>query len=207
MSHPNLLPPYTYEEICEKFRFVSKWPLKLPSLVSFPTLFRSCTISNRFTTDYLAIRNIWFAWAECYDSKDWKRLETIIAPISRLDFRSLQGELNEGLTPEQFATSVKGMIADDAIKTQHFLGGDEWARLGEDQIRVKHQLRVAHQRYSDATLAKVVNKGHAHGYTTLWFRKVDGKWKIEGCRPQLEWFEYDLFGTLDPSKASEEKAE
>jgi scytalone dehydratase len=32
------------------------------------------------------------------------------------------------------------------------------------------------------------------------YRKVEGDWKLEGVVPQLEWSEYDLFGTLNPKE-------
>ena len=57
---------------------------------------------------------------------------------------------------------------------------------------------MAHQRYTNEDLAVVANKGHAHGATQLWYKKVGGNWKLEGVVPNLEWFEHDLFGTLDP---------
>jgi scytalone dehydratase len=43
----------------------------------------------------------------------------------------------------------------------------------------------------------VVNKGHGHGTTQHWYRKIEGAWKIVGVAPSLNWFEYDLFGTLN----------
>jgi scytalone dehydratase len=59
---------------------------------------------------------------------------------------------------------------------------------------------VAHQRYVDEDLAVVANKGHGHGVTQHWYRKIEGIWKLEGVAPKLEWSEYDLFGTLNPKE-------
>ncbi|KAJ4154140.1 hypothetical protein LMH87_010603 [Akanthomyces muscarius] len=129
--------------------------------------------------DYIEITNLVSRWSESYDTKDWDLLRTCLAPISRLDFRGLQGELHDNLT-------------------QHLIGASTWSYLGEGSIEVVHQMRVAHQRYTDETLAEVVNKGHAHGFVFHQYRKLDGKWKIEDVRPKLEWTEYDLFGTLRP---------
>ncbi|EHK17232.1 uncharacterized protein TRIVIDRAFT_173780 [Trichoderma virens Gv29-8] len=151
-------------------------------------------------SDYLSIRNVAFEWAESYDTKDWGRLRECLAPSVRLDFRSLRGVLHENLTPEEYSTILIGVIGDKRLKTQHFLGGAQWELLSDGSVRVAHQIRVAHQRYADETLAEVTNKGHAHGVTTHWYKKIDGVWKLEGVAPRLEFSEYDLFGTLAPPK-------
>lgn len=150
--------------------------------------------------DYLAIRNVAFEWAESYDTKDWDRLQKCLASSIRLDFRSLQGALHENLSPEEYSTILIGMIGDKRLKTQHLLGGSQWERLSDGTVRVAYQIRVAHQRYVDESLHEVVNKGHGHGVTTHWYRKIDEAWKLEGVAPRLEWDEYDIFGTLAPPK-------
>ena len=65
-------------------------------------------------------------------------------------------------------------------------------------VEVANQIRVAHQRYVDEDLTVVANKGHAHGVTKHWYRKIDGVWKLERVEPKLEFYEYDLLGTLNP---------
>lgn len=139
---------------------------------------------------------------QSYDRKDWDSLRQILAPSVRLDFRSLQGELHEQLSPESFAAIIadKKLLGDEELKSQHFIGATKWELLGDGSIKVENQIRVAHQRYTDKDLSTVKNKGHAHGVTTHWYRKIDGVWKLEAVEPRLEWFEYDLFGTLNPEE-------
>ncbi|CRG88298.1 hypothetical protein PISL3812_05327 [Talaromyces islandicus] len=152
--------------------------------------------------DYLEIRNVAFEWAQSYDTKDWELLRKCLAPSTRLDFRSLQGELHEDLSPDAYAEILSSAkyLGSKRLKTQHLLGVSKWERLDDGSVKVAHQIRVAHQRYADDALSTVANKGHAHGVTTHWFRKIDGHWKLEGVAPKLEFFEYDLFGTLNPEQ-------
>jgi scytalone dehydratase len=151
-------------------------------------------------SDYLAIRNIAFEWAESYDTKDWERLRKILAPSINLDFRTLRGELHLGITPEQFVTilSDKKLLGDNEMKTQHFLGGSKFECFDDGSVLVDNQIRVAHQRYTDEAMTAVVNKGHAHAHIQHRFRKFEGSWKLEGVTPAIYWTEYDLFGTLHP---------
>ncbi|KAK2738846.1 hypothetical protein FQN55_000402 [Onygenales sp. PD_40] len=148
--------------------------------------------------DYIEIRNLAFEWSESYDLKDWERLQRILAPSTRLDFRSLKGELHENLTPKDYAAILSALLGDKTLKTQHLLGGAKVERQGDGTVKVQYQIRVAHQRYKDETFAEVLNKGHGIGVTTHWYRKIDGVWKIEAVAPRLEWSEYDIFGTLAP---------
>jgi scytalone dehydratase len=152
--------------------------------------------------DYLDICNLAFEWAQSYDNKDWDRLQRCLAPSIRLDFRSLQGSLHENLTPEEYVAILSDakLLGDKRMKTQHLLGGSKWERSSDGTVQVGYQVRVAHQRYADEDLAVVVNKGHGYGRVQHWYRKIEGNWKLEGVVPQLEWSEYDLFGTLNPKE-------
>ncbi|KAL6800777.1 Scytalone dehydratase [Trichoderma sp. SZMC 28013] len=151
--------------------------------------------------DYLSINNLAFEWAESYDTKDWGRLKESLAPSIRLDFSYLRGEKHENLTPESYSTILIGMIGDKRLKTQHLLGRGQWELQKDGVVRVAWQIRAAHIRYADETLAEVTNHGHGHGVTTHWYKKVDGVWKIEGVAPRLDFQEYDLFGTLTAPEA------
>jgi scytalone dehydratase len=108
--------------------------------------------------------------------------------------------VHEGLTPDEYIKIVIEVLGDKRLKTQHLLGGGKWELLNDGTVHVSHQIRVAHQRYSNEDLAVVINKGHSHGVTQYWFRKVDGVWKLAGVEPQVEFAEYDLFGTLNPKE-------
>jgi scytalone dehydratase len=163
-------------------------------------------VTDRHYQDYLAIRNIAFEWSESYDNRDWNRLRNILAPFIQLDFRSLRGELHDNLTPDEYVAILSGMklLGDARLKTQHFLGASKLVVLDDGSVQVDHQIRVAHQRYKNEELTEVVNKGHAHGVTQHVYKKVDGSWLLVRIAPSLNWFEHDLFGTLNPPEGDSE---
>ncbi|KAI0150994.1 Scytalone dehydratase [Pestalotiopsis sp. NC0098] len=135
-----------------------------------------------------------FEWVESYDTKDFERLRKCIAPTLRIDYSSFLNKLWENMDAEQYVpmASDPHFLGNPLLKTQHFVGGvSRWEKTAEDEIVGHHQLRVAHQRYTDATFAEVAVKGHAHGGATMWYRKVDGVWKFAGVCPETRWFEYD----------------
>ena len=92
------------------------------------------------------------------------------------------------------------LLGDKRLKTQHFLGGSKWERISDDTVQVSHQVRAAHQRYTDEDLSVVANKGHGHGVATHRYVKIEGAWKLSGVASFLEWSEYDLYGTLHPKE-------
>ena len=150
--------------------------------------------------DYLELRNLAFEWAESFDTKDWERLRRCLAPSLRLDFSSLGMPNYENLTPNEFVAihADAKVIGSKRLKTQHFIGAQKMERLSDGSVHVWNQVRVAHQLYVDEDLAVVANKGHAHGSTEHWYRKIEGVWKLEASKSNLNWTEYDLFGTLSP---------
>ena len=134
----------------------------------------------------LVVRQLWY--------KSWDKLKKILGPSVRLDFRSINGVLEESLTPEQFAAliSSKKVIGDPRVKTQHLLGGSDWSESDDGTVQVWWQLRVAHQRYEDLEHTSVAFRGHAHGSVTHRFKKIDGSWKLSGVRPEMYWTEHDF---------------
>lgn len=86
-------------------------------------------------------------------------------------------------------------LGNPLLKTQHFVGLSTWAKAGEDEdgdeMVGTHQLRVPHQRYTDASMKEVAVKGHAHGTATMWYRRVEGVWKFAGLCPHIRWGEFD----------------
>ena len=94
------------------------------------------------------------------------------------------------------ASSPK-FVGNPLLKTQHLVGLSSWVKVSEDEVVGTHQIRVAHQKYTDDSLSTVAIKGHAHGTATVWYRRVDGVWKFAGLKPELRWSEYDydrIFG-------------
>ena len=88
--------------------------------------------------------------------------------------------------------SDPNVLGDPLLMTQHFIGASRWEKVSEDEVIGYHQLRVPHQRYTDATRTKVAIKGHAHSHNTHWYKKVEGVWKFAGLNPDIRWGEYDF---------------
>ena len=94
---------------------------------------------------------------------------------------------------EQFigmASSPK-VLGDPRLKTMHLVGATKWVKTSETEITGYHQMRVAHQKYTDDTMTEVAAKGHAHGKGTMTYRRVDGIWKFAGIEPDIRWTEYN----------------
>jgi scytalone dehydratase len=110
------------------------------------------------------------------------------------------GELHEDITPDEYAAILSSpkLLGPKRLKCQHLLGGAKWEQQSDGSITVTHQIHVLHQLYTDESLSEVANKGHAHGTTQHGYRKIDGVWKLDVVVPKLNWFEHDLFGTLNP---------
>lgn len=137
-----------------------------------------------------------FEWADSYDNKDWERLKQCLAPSILADYRGVGGPLHMNATPDEFADFVAVVIGDKRLQTQHLIGASKWLRLEDGAVHAWHQVRAAHQRYDDESLSAVANKGHGHGVVQHMFRKIEGKWKLEGIIPTNKWSEYDLLGTV-----------
>lgn len=54
---------------------------------------------------------------------------------------------------------------------------------------------------ADTDLKVVLNKGHGLGLEQVWYKKIEDAWKVGGVKPELNWAEYDFFGTVGPSEA------
>lgn len=131
--------------------------------------------------------------------QDWTRLRKCAAPALRVDYRSFLNKLWEDMPADEFVgmASNPHFLGNPLLKTQHFVGLSSWEKVSNDEIVGHHQMRVAHQRYTDSTMKTVAIKGHSHGSATMWYKKVDGVWKFAGLKPIERWFEYDydkIFG-------------
>ncbi|GAM86484.1 hypothetical protein ANO11243_044980 [Dothideomycetidae sp. 11243] len=144
--------------------------------------------------EVMACMEVVHDWAESYDTKNWDRLRTLIAPTLRIDYRSFLDKIWEAMPADEYVAmaSDPNVLGNPLLMTQHFIGGTRWEKTGEDTITGYHQLRVPHQRYTDATRTNVAVKGHAHSYNTHWYQRVDGAWKFAGLDPDIKWFEYDF---------------
>ena len=92
----------------------------------------------------------------------------------------------------EMATS-RDFLGDPRVKTQHLLGASSWKKISEDFVIGHHQLRAAHQVYTDETLTTVKLKGHSHATNEHYYRRdKDGVWKFAGLKPTVRWNEYDF---------------
>ncbi|TQN67802.1 Scytalone dehydratase [Colletotrichum shisoi] len=144
--------------------------------------------------DFLGISTAVFEWADSYDSKDWDRLRKCIAPELRIDYRSFLDKIWEAMPAEEFISMISdnSVLGNPLLKTQHFIGGTRYEKVSDTEVIGHHQLRVPHQKYTDASRTEVAVKGHAHSYNKHWYRKVDGVWKFAGLAPEIRWSEYDF---------------
>lgn len=112
----------------------------------------------------------------------------------RIDYRSFLNKLWEALPADDFIGMIsdKKVLGDPLLMTQHFCGASKWEKVSDTEIIGYHQLRVPHQKYTDATRTKVAVKGHAHSSNKHWYKKVDGEWKFAGLCPDIRWGEYDF---------------
>ncbi|KAI0480979.1 Scytalone dehydratase [Xylariaceae sp. FL0804] len=154
----------------------------------------SAAAGNITFDDYLGLMSCLVEWADSYDTKDWARLSRCIAPTLRVDYRSFLDKLWEAMPASDFIAMISSpaVLGSPLLKTQHFIGGTKWERISADEVVGTHQLRVPHQRYTDASRKEVAVKGHAHSTNVHWYRKIDGVWKFAGLNPDIRWSEYDF---------------
>lgn len=88
--------------------------------------------------------------------------------------------------------SSPDLVGDPLVCTQHLVGAARYEWISETEISAIHQIRAAHQRYSDSDLTIVSHRGHGHGTAKQWYKKIDGVWKLAGVRPEMYWVEHDL---------------
>ncbi|GAQ06010.1 probable scytalone dehydratase [Aspergillus lentulus] len=144
--------------------------------------------------DYLALKKVLFDWADSYDAKDWDRLRSIIAPTLTVDYTQIGLRKWSDMSAEDYMAMVTDIdfLGDPTIKTQHLLGESWWEKISDTEVIGHHQLRAAHQVYTDSTLQTVKLKGHGHATNEHYYRKIDGVWKFAGLKPTVRWNEYQF---------------
>lgn len=112
----------------------------------------------------------------------------------QIDYRKLMNKYWEAIPATEFIemVSAPGFLGNPRIKSSHFIGASRYEQQDESHIIGTHQMRVAHQRYTDETLSEVQRRGHASGNCTVHYRKVDGVWKWAGLLPGIRWKEHDF---------------
>jgi scytalone dehydratase len=150
-----------------------------------------------------------------YDSpnqtQDWDRLRSILSPsllvISinyghrilkltspKVDYSMIGQPSMPDMESDAFIAmmSAPDFVGNPLIRTQHLLGAVSYKYVSEDEIIAIHQIRAAHQRYSDDTLATVVYHAHGYGRIQHWYKRVEGAWKLSGLRPAMYWSENEV---------------
>ena len=110
----------------------------------------------------------------------------------------------EAMPAEEFVqmASNPSVLGDPSLKTQHFIGGTRWEKVSYTDAIGYHQLRVPHQKYTDASCKQVAVKGHAHSFNKHWYKKINGVWKFAGLAPEIRWFEYDFDKVFESGRDS-----
>ncbi|KAF5137563.1 Scytalone dehydratase arp1 [Metarhizium anisopliae] len=130
---------------------------------------------------------------EC-NGQDWDRLRQILAPILDVDYSFLSGPRDESMTAEDFIAFASGenMLGSSLIDTQHLIGASKYSWISETVVQGAHQVRAAHQKYTDSTKATVEAKGHGHALVYIKYTKAGGEWKLCGIKPTMYWSEYNI---------------
>ena len=100
----------------------------------------------------------------------------------------------EAMPAEDYIRMVSdpGFLGDPLVKTQHLLGATQWEQLSETEVIGHHQLRAAHNRFTDLTFQRVDRRGHGHATNEHFYKRINGTWKFAGLRPTVRWNEYDF---------------
>ncbi|EAW14608.1 scytalone dehydratase arp1 [Aspergillus clavatus NRRL 1] len=144
--------------------------------------------------DFLALQKVVFDWADSYDAKDWDRLRSIISPTLTVDYTQIGLRKWSDMPAEDYLKMVTDIdfLGDPTIKTQHLLGATWWEKISDTEVIGHHQLRAAHQVYTDTDMKTVKLKGHSHATNEHYYRKIDGVWKFAGLKPTVRWNEYQF---------------
>jgi scytalone dehydratase len=144
--------------------------------------------------DLNGLQKCLFDWADSYDHKDWERLARNIAPEIDLDYTALGMQHFPNIKAADFIANVSSptFLGNPTLMCQHLMGVSYWEVVGLNEVTGRHQIRAAHQVYTDTTLKEVKLKGHAHASNVHKYKKIDGVWKLAGVKPTIIWSEFDF---------------
>ncbi|KAJ5188057.1 hypothetical protein N7491_004381 [Penicillium cf. griseofulvum] len=145
-------------------------------------------------SEYLVCSELTFEWADSYDTKNWDRLASILAPTVKINYASVNEFKDDKLPASEFVQmmSAPEFLGDPLIHTQHMMGAHKYRKIAPDLIEGYHQIRAAHQRYTGPDLQEIEAKGHGHAVITLTYVKVDGRWKWGGITTDIRWNEFEF---------------
>ena len=120
----------------------------------------------------------------------------------QVDYSEVNGHHWPALPAADFVAimSDMGFVGDPLVHTQHHIGCSKYEKIDDDYVIGHHQLRAAHQRYTDITKRKVESKGHGHATIKHHYRRIEvgnGEesrkvWKFAGLRPKVRWNEFEF---------------
>ncbi|CZT17610.1 related to scytalone dehydratase [Ramularia collo-cygni] len=144
--------------------------------------------------DTLAMQALAFDWAHSYDTKDWGLLASILSHELDVDYSQVTGSKCKTMTKDDFVAmlSDKTLLGNDLVSTHHLIGASKYEMLTESSAIGVHQIRAAHQRYTQSDKKAVAAKGHGHGLMQHKYLKTPQGWRIAGIRPIVYWNEYDF---------------
>lgn len=91
--------------------------------------------------EYLALSRITFEWADSYDSKDFSRLEAILAPQVTLDYSEAFGQKPITMSKSAFmALSNNENRLGGIVDCVHHIGGSKYDRTGPESVTGSHQV-------------------------------------------------------------------
>ncbi|KAG4421943.1 centractin- actin- protein of the dynactin complex [Cadophora malorum] len=159
--------------------------------------------------DYLDLEALVFKWADSYDAKDWTLLESILAPRLLIDYTGIGKNCWPAMPATEFISMVTNddFLGDPCIKTQHLLGAHYWERISDTYVIGHHQIRAAHQVYTEPDLKEVKLKGHSHATNIHYYTKVGGVWKFAGLKPTVRWNEHEFEKVFKGSYAQTDEME
>lgn len=150
--------------------------------------------------DQLACSDISFAWTVSYDTKNWTKLASIVAPILEVD---LTGVLGPGFyfpaqpAAEYIATvNAAEKLGNPVVATQHLLGASTWSRPATNNITATYQVRAQHLRFGRDAAGNRTSKQLAtaaiYGTVDHHFVKKNKIWKLAGLKPTTSFVEGDM---------------
>ena len=144
-----------------------------------------------------------------YCLQDWTLLESILAPCLLVDYTDIGKKCWPAMPATEFISMVTNddFLGDPCIKTQHLLGAHYWERISDTYVIGHHQIRAAHQVYTEPDLKEVKLKGHSHATNIHYYTKVDGVWKLAGLKPTVRWNEHKFEEVFKGSYAQTDEME
>lgn len=152
------------------------------------------SLQNLNAEDLNALNRCLFEWANSADKKDWDRFAANTTSEVNVDYSLLGFGHWPSMPVAEYVkfTGAPHFLGMRSVVSQHLLGVGYFLRTGPNEAEGHHQIRAAHQIYSDESLNSVKLKGHGNSTITHSFRKVDGTWKLAGVRPEGGWGEYNF---------------